>query len=58
MEVAVKRLTRYSEHVEREFLAEVPSISQTRYKNLVYLQGWCHEIGHFLLVFESKHEQR
>ncbi|KAG0607619.1 hypothetical protein M758_8G043300 [Ceratodon purpureus] len=50
--VAVKRLKHDSQHVERVFLAEVSSISQIRHRNLVHLQGWCHEDAHFLLVFD------
>jgi serine/threonine protein kinase len=50
--VAVKRFVRDVEHVEREFLAEASSTSQIRHRNLVHLQGWCREDGHFLLVFE------
>lgn len=50
--VAVKRLQHDSEHVEREFLAEVSTISQVRHRNLVRLLGWCHEDPHFMLVFD------
>ncbi|KAG0563603.1 hypothetical protein KC19_8G044600 [Ceratodon purpureus] len=50
--VAVKRLKHDSQHVDRVFLAEVSSISQIRHRNLVHLQGWCHEDAHFLLVFD------
>ncbi|KAG0564751.1 hypothetical protein KC19_8G136700 [Ceratodon purpureus] len=50
--VAVKRLKHDAEHVQREFLAEVSSISQLRHRNLVHLQGWCHDDGHFLIVFD------
>ncbi|KAG0563631.1 hypothetical protein KC19_8G046800 [Ceratodon purpureus] len=52
MVVAVKRFTHNSEHVERAFLAELSSISQIRHRNLVHLQGWCHEDAQFLLVFD------
>ncbi|KAG0567903.1 hypothetical protein KC19_7G170800 [Ceratodon purpureus] len=52
MVVAVKRLKHDSEHVHREFLAEVSSISQIRHRNLVHLRGWCQDDGNFLLVYE------
>lgn len=49
--MAVKRLKQNSEHVQREFLAEISSTSQIRHQNLVHLRGWCHEDDHFVLVF-------
>ena len=52
MVVAVKRLKHDLDHVRREFLAEVSSLSQIRHRNLVHLQGCCYEGGHFLLVFD------
>jgi serine/threonine protein kinase len=50
--VAVKRMSRESQEGEEGFLAEACSISQIRHRNLVQLQGWCHEDGRFLLVYD------
>ena len=52
MVVAVKLLKHELEQVEKEFLAEVSTISQIRHRNLVQLHGWCYEEGHFLLVYD------
>lgn len=51
MVVAVKWLKHGSDHVQREFLAEVSRTSQIRHRNLVHLTRMCHEDGHFMLVF-------
>lgn len=37
---------------ERQYLAEICAIGRLRHKNLVQLQGWCHEGEHLLLVYE------
>lgn len=37
---------------EKEFLAEICTIGRLKHKNIVKLQGWCHERGHLLLVYE------
>ncbi len=50
--VAVKQIAQDSHQNEREFLAEVSIISRIRHRNLVQLQGWCHEKGSLLLVYE------
>lgn len=52
MVVAVKWLKHETEHTERDFLAEVSSISQIWHKNLVQLLGWCQEETYYLLVFD------
>lgn len=50
--VAVKRVRHESKQGEEGFLAEASSISQIRHRNLVQLQGCCHERGHLLLVYD------
>ncbi|CAK9221131.1 unnamed protein product [Sphagnum troendelagicum] len=50
--VAVKQIAQDSHQDEREFLAEVSIISRIRHRNLVQLQGWCHEKGSLLLVYD------
>ncbi|XP_074561923.1 putative L-type lectin-domain containing receptor kinase S.5 [Curcuma longa] len=52
VEVAVKRIERNSRGGEREFVAEVTTISQLSHRNLVKLIGWCHDAGELLLVYE------
>ncbi|KAL6843939.1 hypothetical protein ACP4OV_026510 [Aristida adscensionis] len=56
MEVAVKRVSSSasggSRRGEREFVAEVNTISKLSHRNLVKLIGWCHERGELLLVYE------
>lgn len=52
VEVAVKRIARNSRGGEREFVAEVTTISQISHRNLVKLIGWCHDAGELLLVYE------
>lgn len=37
---------------EKEYLAEICTIGRLRHKNLVQLQGWCHERDQLLLVYE------
>ncbi|KAH9292672.1 hypothetical protein KI387_042141 [Taxus chinensis] len=49
--VAVKRSS-HNNQGKSEFLAELSIIGRLRHRNLVHLQGWCHEKGEFLLVFE------
>ena len=51
-DVAVKRVSAESKQGEREFLAEVMIIGKLRHRNLVRLQGWCHERGELLLVYD------
>ncbi|XP_031101979.1 probable L-type lectin-domain containing receptor kinase S.5 [Ipomoea triloba] len=50
--VAVKRINATSHQGEREYLAEICTIGQLRHKNLVQLQGWCHDREQLLLVYE------
>ncbi|KAF8671053.1 hypothetical protein HU200_050332 [Digitaria exilis] len=63
MEVAVKRVSATSTAAagnnnsssnrgEKEFVAEVNTISRLSHRNLVKLMGWCHERGELLLVYE------
>ncbi|KAJ0030061.1 hypothetical protein Pint_12379 [Pistacia integerrima] len=50
--VAVKKISATSHQGEREYLAEICTIGRLRHKNIVQLQGWCHEGEHLLLVYE------
>ncbi|KAK9097015.1 hypothetical protein Sjap_022512 [Stephania japonica] len=52
LDVAVKRVSRGSKQGKKEFASEVNIISRLRHKNLVRLEGWCHEGVKFLLVYE------
>ncbi|GLJ54816.1 hypothetical protein SUGI_1177310 [Cryptomeria japonica] len=50
--VAVKRISQGSKQGQKEYISEVSIISKLRHRNLVQLQGWCHEKGRLLLVYE------
>ncbi|KAI5663798.1 hypothetical protein M9H77_23121 [Catharanthus roseus] len=50
--VAVKKLDRVAQDTEKEFRAEIKSISQTHHKNLVRLLGFCDKGQYRLLVYE------
>ncbi|KAJ0773572.1 putative protein kinase RLK-Pelle-L-LEC family [Helianthus annuus] len=50
--VAVKRVSNTSNQGIKEYASEVRIISRLRHKNLVQLNGWCHEKGELLLVYE------
>ncbi|CBI21030.3 unnamed protein product, partial [Vitis vinifera] len=50
--IAVKKISATSKQGEREYLAEICTIGRLRHKNIVQLQGWCHEGKHLLLVYE------
>ncbi|KAJ7299939.1 hypothetical protein O6H91_15G019000 [Diphasiastrum complanatum] len=50
--VAVKRVSQDSQQGEREFSSEVNTIGRLRHRNLVRLQGWCHQEGELLLVYD------
>ncbi|XP_077210907.1 L-type lectin-domain containing receptor kinase IX.1-like [Tasmannia lanceolata] len=50
--IAVKKISSTSKQGEREYLAEICTIGRLRHKNIVQLQGWCHERDHLLLVYE------
>ncbi|OVA00432.1 Protein kinase domain [Macleaya cordata] len=49
---AVKKISATSKQGEREYLAEICTIGRLRHKNLVQLQGWCHERHQLLLVYD------
>lgn len=49
--VAVKRST-CNNQGKHEFLAELSIIGRLSHRNLVHLQGWCHEKGEILLVYD------
>jgi len=49
--VAVKRCS-HSSQGKNEFLSELSIIGSLRHRNLVRLQGWCHEKGEILLVYD------
>ncbi|KAL3844304.1 hypothetical protein ACJIZ3_001707 [Penstemon smallii] len=50
--IAVKKINATSSQGEREYLAEICTIGRLRHKNLVQLQGWCHDKDQLLLVYE------
>ncbi|KAL8063088.1 hypothetical protein ABFX02_01G005200 [Erythranthe guttata] len=50
--IAVKKINATSNQGEKEYLAEICTIGRLRHKNLVQLQGWCHEKEQLLLVYE------
>ncbi|XP_059427779.1 L-type lectin-domain containing receptor kinase VIII.1 [Corylus avellana] len=49
--MAVKRCS-HSSQGKNEFLSELSIIGTLRHRNLVRLQGWCHEKGEILLVYD------
>ncbi|KAJ1388158.1 Serine/threonine-protein kinase, active site [Sesbania bispinosa] len=49
--VAVKRCN-HNGQGKNEFLSELSIIGSLRHRNLVRLQGWCHEKGEILLVYD------
>lgn len=49
--IAVKRCS-HSGQGKAEFLSELSIIGTLRHRNLVRLQGWCHEKGEILLVYD------
>ncbi|KAI5434631.1 L-type lectin-domain containing receptor kinase VIII.1, partial [Lathyrus oleraceus] len=49
--IAVKRCS-HSSQGKNEFLSELSIIGSLRHRNLVRLQGWCHEKGEILLVYD------
>ncbi|KAL6521028.1 L-type lectin-domain containing receptor kinase VIII.1 [Orobanche gracilis] len=49
--IAVKRCN-HREQGKTEFLSELSIIGTLRHRNLVRLQGWCHEKGESLLVYD------
>lgn len=51
-DVAVKKVSASLETGEKQYLSEICTIGRMRHKNLVQLQGWCHDHGQLLLVYE------
>ncbi|KAK4759540.1 hypothetical protein SAY87_022671 [Trapa incisa] len=49
--IAVKRCSHDSQG-KTEFLSELSIIASLRHRNLLSLQGWCHEKGEILLVYD------
>ncbi|KAK1287084.1 G-type lectin S-receptor-like serine/threonine-protein kinase RLK1 [Acorus calamus] len=52
IQVAVKKLDKMEEEVQKEFENEVTTIGRTHHKNLVRLLGFCNEGPNRLLVYE------
>ncbi|KAF9590970.1 hypothetical protein IFM89_000515 [Coptis chinensis] len=50
--IAVKRCSHGGGQGRDEFLSELSIIGTLRHRNLVRLQGWCHEKGEILLVYD------
>ncbi|XP_042477094.1 L-type lectin-domain containing receptor kinase VIII.1-like [Macadamia integrifolia] len=50
--IAVKRCSHSGGQGKEEFLSELSIIGSLRHRNLVRLQGWCHEKGEILLVYD------
>ncbi|GAB2300576.1 L-type lectin-domain containing receptor kinase VIII.1 [Dionaea muscipula] len=51
--VAVKRCSHSGDQGKKtEFLSELSIIGTLRHRNLVRLQGWCHDKGEILLVYD------
>ncbi|XP_021890603.1 probable L-type lectin-domain containing receptor kinase S.5 [Carica papaya] len=50
--VAVKKISATSKQGEKEYFAEICTIGRLRHKNIVQLQGWCHESKNLLLVYD------
>ncbi|PKI33218.1 hypothetical protein CRG98_046387 [Punica granatum] len=50
--VAIKKVTPDSAQGEKEYIAEVKTVSQLRHRSLVQLVGWCHRKKELLLIYE------
>nr|XP_043612100.1 L-type lectin-domain containing receptor kinase VIII.1-like [Erigeron canadensis] len=50
--VAIKRCSHSGDEGKAEFLSELSIIGTLRHRNLLRLQGWCHEKGEIMLVYE------
>ncbi|XP_024375656.1 L-type lectin-domain containing receptor kinase IX.1 [Physcomitrium patens] len=50
--IAVKKISEGSDQGEQQFVAEVSIISNIRHRSVVQLQGWCHEQGQLILVYD------
>ncbi|XBH82973.1 hypothetical protein VPH35_071514 [Triticum aestivum] len=51
VEVAIKRVSKTSKQVRKEYISEVKIISRLKHRNIVQLIGWCHGGGELLLVY-------
>ncbi|KAL7598904.1 hypothetical protein Lser_V15G21932 [Lactuca serriola] len=49
--IAVKKVSATSNQGEKEYLAEICTIGRLKHKNLLSLEGWCHDHGQLLLVY-------
>ncbi|KAI3522996.1 hypothetical protein L1887_01048 [Cichorium endivia] len=50
--VAVKRCSHSGDQGKAEFMSELSIIGTLRHRNLLRLQGWCHEKGEIMLVYD------
>ncbi|KAJ0476610.1 putative protein kinase RLK-Pelle-L-LEC family [Helianthus annuus] len=50
--VAVKRNSHNGDQGKSEFISELSIIGSLRHRNLLRLQGWCHEKGEIMLVYD------
>ncbi|KAI7751337.1 hypothetical protein M8C21_023434 [Ambrosia artemisiifolia] len=50
--VAVKRNSHSGDQGKSEFISELSIIGSLRHRNLLRLQGWCHEKGEIMLVYD------
>ncbi|KAI3506142.1 hypothetical protein L1887_28498 [Cichorium endivia] len=50
--IAVKKVSATSTQGEKEYLAEICTIGRLKHKNLLPLEGWCHDRGQLLLVYK------
>ncbi|GJR11666.1 probable L-type lectin-domain containing receptor kinase S.5 [Tanacetum coccineum] len=50
--IAVKKVSATSTQGEKEYLAEICTIGRLKHKNLVQLEGWCHDRDELLLVYD------
>ncbi|KAJ4969716.1 hypothetical protein NE237_002815 [Protea cynaroides] len=53
--IAVKKCSHSGGQGMAEFFSELSIIGSLRHRNLVRLQGWCHEKGEILLVYDFMH---
>ncbi|XP_076938708.1 L-type lectin-domain containing receptor kinase VIII.1-like [Bidens hawaiensis] len=50
--VAIKRCSHSGDQGKSEFLSELSIIGTLRHRNLLRLQGWCHDKGEIMLVYD------
>ncbi|KAL4579387.1 hypothetical protein LXL04_015530 [Taraxacum kok-saghyz] len=50
--IAVKKVSATSTQGEKEYLAEICTIGRLKHKNMLPLEGWCHDHGQLLLVYK------